>query len=165
MKIPRRCKYCGEDFVAVKTTQYYCCRSHFKRDFYHRNKVIEQKEQQHPDNPVKRCEFCQLTSTLTFNPLLSPQLFDGWGCPHCGTTNQLVWEHRNESNSYQIIQSILVTFQFSSTIAAPPHYQPYLLPTETTETQMTSTIVAPSDIIDFFDIPKVQHKRRRKVTS
>ena len=129
MRIQRKCKVCGEKFIAIKVTQFYCRRKCFKKDYYNRTKDKSQEKEDHPVYPTKTCSFCQIRSQLNFDPLHSPEAFNAWGCPHCGATNKLVWEYQHNSNSYQIISNILVSFQFNQSGATFQHqYQTYHLP-------------------------------------
>jgi hypothetical protein len=108
MRINRTCKICGDPYKAIKVTQFFCSRKCFKRDYYLRTKSRIQEREQHPTYPIKKCGYCLVSSMLNFDPLDSPDMFNAWGCPACGATNKLVWEHQNSPNSYQIISGILI---------------------------------------------------------
>lgn len=127
MRIPRKCKTCGVPFIAIKTTQFFHSRSCFKKDFYQRNKDKSQEGSQNPQYPFKTCLFCEEKSQLDFDPLKSPEAFNAWGCPHCGATNKLIWDHQHDYNSYQVISNILVSMDFS-TVNSAPQFQTFRLP-------------------------------------
>jgi|ERR1035437_4927062 hypothetical protein len=129
MRIPRTCKVCGEKFIAIKVTQFYCRRKCFKRAYYIKTKDFQQDEENHHHYPTKKCEFCHESSELNFDPLTSPEKFNAWFCPHCGTTNRLVWEYQHNTNSYEIISNILVTIEMNPCqLELQTIYEPFLLP-------------------------------------
>ena len=162
MQIPRLCKTCRSNFVARKTTQYFCTRKCFKRNLYLLTKEQAQKEKNNSCNPIKKCDVCQESSQLDFNPLHSPRLFDEWRCPYCGASNKLIWEYRYNPNSYQIIQSILVSIQYT---VSQNQYQTYRIPiTGLEETKDSPIVTMPCETLDFFEI-RNQERRTRKTTT
>jgi hypothetical protein len=159
MQIKRQCKVCGKEFLAIKTTQFFCCRKCFKRSYYLTTKEKIIKQEQNPSYPIKRCSFCEATSQLNFDPLENPDLFDNWQCPKCGTTNKLIWKYNDNRNSHQIISSILVTFQISATYNKIPQYQVYKLPINNLEENNSSIVVMACEMADILDIRKNNRKR------
>jgi hypothetical protein len=161
MKIKRICKICGKSFTAIKVTQFFCCRKCFKRDYYlrTRNKINEEEQTRH--YPIKTCGFCSKVSQLSFDPLEDPDRYDAWSCPHCGTTNALLWKYDDEPNSHQIIKSILVTFQTQTLFQSSTQYQTYKLPILNLEKSNPGVIVMTCDALNILDIQK---KNRRKLS-
>lgn len=163
MRIKRKCKICGKDFVAIKVTQFFCSRKCFKKDYYLRTKSRLSEQEHNPSYPTKKCCFCSEVSKLTFDPIKFPKLFDDWGCPFCGTTNKLVWENFDNPNSRQIISQIIVSFKYSSsTIMQQPAaqtYRTYQLPIGGLERKDTPIIIMPCERMSIFDIQKKNRKR------
>ena len=91
MRIQRVCKICGRTFFAIKTTQFFCSRKCFKKDYYIKTKIKKQKQSR--VFPEKHCSYCGETSRLTFDPLEFPELFKDWACPKCGITNKMMWKY------------------------------------------------------------------------
>jgi len=163
MKINRTCKVCGNEFIAIKTTQFFCRRKCFKRDFYLRKKAEIQDEDQHPSFPIKKCSYCEERSQLTFDPMKDRDKFDSWSCPHCGVTNKLIWEYQNNSNSYQIIGQLIATIKAQTTIIQNTSYQfhTYKLPIPRLEQGNPSIVVMTCEMLSIQDL---QRKNRRKIT-
>jgi len=163
MKLHRTCKVCGNAFTAIKVTQYFCCRSCFKREFYQRTKEKQKAEERSPEFPLKKCDFCKETSRLSFDPLASPQLFNAWGCPHCHATNKLIWEHQDKYDSYQVIQQVLIQITAGSqTINIQQvEYQTYQIPIQPLEQGNQSIIVMPCGTLNIADL---QRGDRKKIT-
>jgi len=158
MKLKRKCKICGNSFVAIKTTQFFCCRKCFKRDYYNRTKIrLRQQEQAPPNYPIKECSFCEKRSKLNFDPLEHPKLYDTWQCPYCGVTNSLIWKHQNDSNSHQIISNILMTMDIQ--INTTPLYQTYKLPIISPEQGNPAFIVMTCESLDITEIQKQNRKK------
>lgn len=160
MRIKRTCKICGDTFSAIKVTQFFCRRKCFKRDYYLRTKAKEVEMEQKPSYPVKKCGFCQISSRLSFDPLDNPEMFNAWGCPMCGATNKLIWEHQNRSNSYQIISQILVSMssmQAPATLAV--QYQTYQIPVQRLEHGNPSVVVLTCETLNILDIQKKDRKK------
>jgi len=161
MRIPRTCKVCGKKFIAIKTTQFFCCRRCFKKDFYQRNKDKNQENSENPHYPTKTCLFCEEKSQLDFDPVRNPERFNAWGCPHCGATNKLVWEHQNNSNSYQIISNILISIQSNPiTFEQPqPQYQPFYLPIMRPGQGNPGILVMTCETLSIADMQKKNRKK------
>lgn len=162
MRIKRTCKICGDPFMAIKVTQFFCRRKCFKKDYYLRTKNSLQDREQNPVYPSKECGFCLKMSNLGFDPLELPKRFDTWGCPYCGATNSLVWEHQGNPNSYQIISQILVSIQmFSSAISQPvqPTYRTYNLPISRLEQGNPHIVVLACEKMNIFDIQRSNRKK------
>ena len=158
MRIKRTCKVCGDSFSAIKATQFFCRRKCFKRDYYLRMKAKEVDNVQHPTFPLKKCGFCQVTSMLSFDPLDNPEMFNAWGCPMCGATNKLVWEHQNSPNSYQTISQILASIQMPQTIEV--QYQTYQIPIQRLGEGNPGVVVMTCETLNILDIQK---KNRKKI--
>ena len=163
MQIKRKCKICGQDFTAIKTTQFFCCRRCFKKDFYQRTKNRIQDGRQNPVFPSKECGFCLKVSKLEFDPIKHPDLYDNWKCPHCMATNKIIWENQDNPNSYQIISQIVVSIQYVERTVIQqkpiPVYRVYQLPINRLEHGNPSIIVMPCEKVDFFDIQRKNRKR------
>lgn len=162
MRISRTCKICGDSFSAIKVTQFFCSRKCFKRDYYVRTKSKIQDTAQNPTYPTKGCAFCQVKSKLNFDPLDNPQLFNAWACPSCGATNQLVWEHQDNPNSYQIISSILLQMatESSKPVQLEVQYQTYQIPIQRLENGNPNVVVMTCETLDILNIQK---KNRKKI--
>lgn len=163
MKIHRHCKICGNSFVAIKVTQFFCRRKCFKKDYYLRTKNRIQDREQNPVFPTKECGFCSKVSKLNFDPVDNPKMFDSWECPYCGASNSLVWKHQGNPNSYQIISQVVISFQmFSSSIVHDirPVYQTYQLPINRIEKGNPSIVVLACEKMNIFDI---QRNNRKKI--
>jgi hypothetical protein len=158
MKINRTCKICGKGFVAIKITQFFCCRKCFKRDYYFRIRTKSQEEKQNPHFPTKECCFCLKTSRLSFDPKEHFQLYNAWGCPYCGATNKLIWEYQENPNSHQIIKNILITFQPQTLFTQ--QYEPYRLPVLRLDQGNPSILVMTCEKLD---IVNIQRKNRKKI--
>ena len=162
MRIKRTCKICGDEFSAIKTTQFFCSRKCFKRDYYLRTKSKIVDTQLNPTYPIKKCSFCFESARLNFDPMRTPELFNAWGCPHCGATNQLIWEHQNNPNSYQIISKLLISMQLTAPITqqAEIQYQKYQIPIQRLEQGNPSVVVLTCETLNILDIQK---KNRKKI--
>lgn len=110
MRFKRNCKVCGVEFEAIKTTQYFCCRAHFKRDYYLRNKIKLQDELAHPKYPEVECAFCHGKTSLNFDPVAHMDMFDNFACPECSVTPKMIFEHGEKRNSFHIISQMVSTF-------------------------------------------------------
>lgn len=160
MQINRTCKVCPNKFSAIKVTQFFCSRKCFKKDYYLRTKSKIEDRIQNPTYPIKQCSFCETSSQLSFDPVESPQLFNAWGCPHCGATNRLVWQYGEKANSYQMLKSILITFHSNSVNSERIEPQPYRLPVMRPEHGNAKIVVMTCDIINIVDI---QRNNRKKI--
>jgi protein-arginine kinase activator protein McsA len=161
MRIKRICKICGESFYAIKSTQYFCCRKCFKKNYYLKQKILLQEEKQKgPIYPIKECGFCFKKAQLNFDPLKKPNLFDAWACPYCGATNKLIWEHQDKSNSYQIISKILATINFVP-VTLQHQYTTYQIPIQRLEQGNSHTIIM---ICGKTDITDIQCNGRKKIS-
>jgi len=160
MKMKRICKICGKSFFAIKVTQFFCCRNCFKKDYYSRTRVRINEEKHNPSYPIKKCNFCSKPSKLNFDPIELPKLFDAWGCPYCGATNKVVWEHHNDPNSHQIIQKMLVSFHSQDSFQKIIQYQTYQLPIKRLEQGNPSIVVMTCEKLNIVDI---QRKNRKKI--
>jgi hypothetical protein len=161
MRIRRICKICGEPFYAIKTTQFFCCRKCFKKDYYLRQKIrIQEERQKGPIYPIKECGFCLKKAQLNFDPLDKPSLFNAWACPYCGATNKLVWENQNKPNSYQIISEILATINFTP-VTFQHQYRTYQIPIQRLEQGNPHVIVMACGRTNIMDI---QCNGRKKIS-
>lgn len=161
MRINRVCKVCGNPFVAIKVTQFFCRRKCFKRDYYVRTKDKSNDLDQHPHYPTKKCDFCHESSMLNFDPLSSPERFNAWGCPHCGATNKLIWEYQYSSNSYEIISNILLTIDMSSSQVQEmsTRYEPFLLPVVRPGIGDPNILVMACELLSISDVQKKNRKK------
>lgn len=159
MKINRTCKICGKSFSAIKVTQFFCCRKCFKRDYYLRTKASIQEQQQHPNYPIKRCSYCEIQSRLNFDPVKNPDKFDAWQCPHCGTTNGLIWKYQDTPNSHQIIGNILISFKTILTREPAPQPQVYRIPIAKPGYCNPSIVVMTCDELNILDLQKKDRKK------
>ena len=160
MRISRLCKICGKEFSAIKVTQFFCSRKCFKRDYYLRTRLRIQEQEQNPHYPIQRCSYCCELSSLNFDPTENPRLFDSWGCPHCGLTNQIMWKYSDNPNSFEIITSILVTFQAQTVFQSNTVSIPFRLPAGNPEKADPNIIVMTCDPLNISDIQK---KNRKKI--
>lgn len=159
MRINRTCKVCGKPFVAIKSTQFFCKRKCFKRDYYLRLKSNEQDEKENPNYPIKKCAFCEKTARLNFDPMENVKKFNAWACPHCHATNELIWEHQNKPNSHQIISNILISIQ-NTFFTVVSQTQQYKLPIMRLEQGNPNYVVMTCEKLDIVDIQK---KNRKKI--
>lgn len=164
MKINRTCKVCGNSFIAIKITQFFCRRKCFKRDYYLRTKEIIQNKEQNPNYPVKKCNFCNISSQLNFDPVKNPELFDAWACPMCGVSNKVVWRTQSSPKSYEIISCMMVSISqsFSSSVTYNATYQQkeiYKLPIATPGHVNPSIVVMTCDKLNILDLQKKDRKK------
>ena len=96
MKIERKCKICEKKFVAIKHTQYFCCRKCFKKDYYQRTKerlaILSKK------HPSYNCPVCANGTELPFDPTKNSGDFNALVCPFCGIPKSVVsyfWTNAN----------------------------------------------------------------------
>ena len=116
MKIKRKCEVCKTDFIAIKTTQKYCSRRCFKRNYYLKAKAKQQYELKHPIYPKKICSYCNQETTLTFDPIIFPKLFNNFTCSNCGVTAELILRHANTPNSFQKITDEIINISSFQTV-------------------------------------------------
>lgn len=159
MRIQRICKICGESFSAIKTTQFFCKRKCFKKDYYLRTKTNLQQQAQSPVYPMKKCGHCKVESRLDFDPLAFPKLFNAWGCPACGATNRLIWQYQSSPRSNYIISSMLLSLQSTFTQNTVPQYQTYHLPMPRPELGNPEVVVMTCEIMDILSIQKNNRKK------
>ena len=107
MKIPRICKNCGDEFLAIKETQRWCSRQCFKRSYYQEVRAREEEALKHPVFPKKRCGFCGNLIQLDFDPIRQPALYEEKPCPFCSATNLMIWHNSYLTNSAQIISGLI----------------------------------------------------------
>lgn len=164
MRIKRMCKICGEEFNAIKVTQFFCKRRCFKKDYYLRSKQKTQQTESKPSYPIRKCAFCDAMTPLTFDPVRSPKEFDAWGCPVCGVSNQIIWQYRDNDNSYAVIKSILASgttphMQYELSVMEPLrtyHLQPNLL--ENADTRALIIMACEAN-----DLMKLQKNNRKRI--
>lgn len=159
MHIPRQCKVCGKQFIAIKRTQFFCCRKCFKRQYYADTQARLQALESKNNYPIKRCCFCNVKSRLNFDPIENPEKFDAWACPHCEVPNPLIWEFQNKFNSHQIIQNILLSVQAQISFDITPKNQIYNIPITSPEIENPSMIVMTCGTLDILDIQKGNRKK------
>lgn len=109
MKIERHCKICGDPFTAIKTTQVFCKRKCFKRDYYLRNKAKTDALAMAPVYPKRTCAFCQVMQTIPYDPVKNADKYNKWECVNCGVTNEILWKYQDMPRSYQTISAILTS--------------------------------------------------------
>ena len=109
MKIERKCKVCKVDFTAIKTTQKYCSRKCFKKDYYLKTKKKKQYELNNPVYPHKICSYCGKTHELSFDPIVYPKLFNNFTCTNCGVPTELLMKYATEVNSFQKVTQEMFT--------------------------------------------------------
>lgn len=164
MKINRKCKTCGNNFIAKKDNNFFCCRKCFKKDFYRRMRSHMQDMEQKSVFPSKQCGFCLKFSNLNFDPTKSPKEYDDWMCPLCGVSNKMVWENQDKNNSYQVISQILISAQFTSNNVVHQNtraeYKIYQLPVKRLEQADPSVVVMPCERVDFFDLVRKRNGRK-----
>jgi len=107
MQLSRRCKSCKEWFKAIKTTQLFCCRKCFKKDYYYRLRQKQAIERSSPSFPDKYCQVCSTKMILQFDPIKAPHLYDELECPKCHTTNTMVWHNSDYKDSQQRILQLV----------------------------------------------------------
>jgi hypothetical protein len=159
MKINRTCKICGGDFSAIKTTQFFCSRKCFKKDYYIRTRANIQEKESKPSFPIKKCGFCENSSQLNFDPVKNYDKFNAWNCPHCGVTNRLLRDYRDDANSYQIIKSIMITIKKPSPVFTTSVYHVYRLPVMRLEQGNKHVITMTCDTLDILNIRKQNRKK------
>jgi len=159
MRTERICKICGNKFLAIKTTQFFCSRKCFKKDYYVRMKIKELEKDQNPKYPSKQCGLCGKVSQLDFDPIKNPQKFNAWGCPHCGATNALVWEYQDNPNSHQLINNIIISVQAQVILDTTPQYQIYHLPVNRIEQGNQEIIVMTCEELNILDVQKRDRKK------
>ena len=159
MMIDRICKICGKRFFAIKTTQFFCCRRCFKKDFYMRTKIKLQEQHQTPTYPKKYCDFCETMSELNFDPIALPRLFNTWRCPKCGVSNDLIWKNFEKPHSHQIISQILVSMSNEIHQEVMPKYQVYHLPIARPEQGNPSIVTLTCEMLNILDIQKANRKK------
>ena len=123
MKIQKSCKTCGKEFTAIKTTQYFCSRKCFRKDYHHR------KREEEANRPIKfpayTCQDCGRRSILDFDPLDSIEKLDTYNCPYCDFCPRQGWDNRNTQvriemrtfgaySSTSLIQSMIISKTLSS---------------------------------------------------
>lgn len=88
-------------------------------------------------------------------------MFNAWACPNCGCTNQLVWEHQDKSNSYQIISNILVSMASltSKPVTLEVQYQTYSIPITKLENGNKDVLVLTCETLDIVNIQKRDRKK------
>jgi hypothetical protein len=109
MRIQKICKICQEPFTAIKTTQSFCKRKCFKRDYYLRTKLKQLDEDAHPVFPSKICSFCTKKFPVPFDPIQFPDLFNDLECPFCHATNVMIWKSMELDNSKQVIITMIAS--------------------------------------------------------
>ena len=80
-KFKKKCPVCKKVFKAKSEKNIYCCRSHFKRAWYHRMKGQELKDAK--KFPVFLCPLCGNLITLNFDPVKKSNKWLHFHCPGC----------------------------------------------------------------------------------
>jgi predicted RNA-binding Zn-ribbon protein involved in translation (DUF1610 family) len=75
-----KCGTCGVKFMPKSERQRYCCRSCFKKAFYHRKRAEELNRQKAPNF---RCPLCDQYIILPFDPVENAELWTQYKCPGC----------------------------------------------------------------------------------
>ncbi len=125
----------------------------------------EEEEVLNKKYPIKECPYCEEESMLDFDPVTHPHEFNHWFCPHCGASNEMIWRNHHNSNSYQIITELLVTFHATVEYAADndtPQRQLdlYRLPLIRPEAIEIATILLTyGQMVDMKDMRKNNRKR------
>ncbi len=60
----------------------FCCRSCFKKDFYHRKKAEELNARK---TPSFKCPLCDQYIILPFDPVIYAEKWTNYKCPGCNT--------------------------------------------------------------------------------
>jgi len=128
MRIKRVCKVCGNVFLAIKTTQFFCSRKCFKKDYYLRIKAKVQEKEQNPHYPSRICGFCGEKSVLNFDPIKEQAKFDDWHCPFCGVTNKTLWQNIDNPMSQQEIAEFISTYRENNPVNEVVEYVTYNIP-------------------------------------
>lgn len=161
MKAIRKCKVCGNEFTAKKTTQFFCQRKCFKKDFYIRTKNrLQEIKDRGPNYPSKECGFCFKVSKLPFDPIKDFTKYNSWGCPYCGATNRMMWTYKDSPNSYHIIEQLLITVR-SSVITSPEEqrHEVFQLPVRRLEQGNPSIVVLSCEKMNISDVQRKDRKR------
>jgi len=164
MRIDRSCKICGSVFEAIKTTQFFCSRKCFKRDYYIRTKAITVKKKQNPSFPQKKCGFCLEISQLDFDPMTHPSLYTGWCCPFCGTHNKIVLQYQGKPGSRQSIIDIYLQSEsnFPNNTLVQTHiteYKTYHIPIHNPAEGNDSILVLTCELMNILEIQKGNRKK------
>jgi len=116
MEIQKFCKTCEKEFTAIKTTQYFCSRKCFRKDYHHRKR---EEELNRPFKfPAFHCQECGRRSLLEFDPAKDMELFDAYRCPYCDYSVRYGWEHRHKTTEIRMTTfgTFSSTSLFSSTM-------------------------------------------------
>ena len=81
-KFYRKCLSCKKKFLPTSEKNVYCCRSHFKKAYYHRKKAEELKLNRCPHFT---CPSCGQSITLEFDPTKDTLKWLDYICPGCNT--------------------------------------------------------------------------------
>lgn len=157
MKVQRVCKICGRTFFAIKTTQFFCSRKCFKKDYYIKVKINKQKQSR--IFPEKKCPYCEETSKLTFDPVSKPELFQEWACPKCGVPNRLIWKYNGVQSSKAAIKSII---EDNKILPQEQQYQTYNIPVVRPEECDSNPVIILS--CEKTSILEIQKLDRKKIT-
>lgn len=112
MRIKKNCKTCGKQFTAIKTTQFFCSRKCFRKDY---NKKKREEEQNRPKKyPGYNCANCKKISLMNFDPISNSKMFDEFECPYCGYSPKFGWDNRHKIKEQPTITVMHAGF-FSST--------------------------------------------------
>ena len=159
MNIQRVCKICGKTFTAIKTTQFFCSRKCFKKDYYLKTKIHIQELNQNPKYPSKCCAYCETTSNLNFDPIKYPRLFETWSCPICGVNNKMVWKYQDFPNSHYLIHKLIINLPASTQGIVQPKYQIYQIPITHPDQCTTNILTLACEVINILDIQKLKRKK------
>lgn len=113
MRIPRKCKTCENEFLAIKETQLFCCRKCFKKDYYKKTKIRIAQESFR--RPVYNCPICSNPSSVEFDPIKSPKEFYNLVCPYCGIPRKVMVE-QHSNPGFVLGNSMTVQFVINSAI-------------------------------------------------
>lgn len=99
--------------MAIKTTQLFCRRACFKKDFYRRNK--SRMDEAAKRLPQYSCPVCGESTPLLFDPIKSPALLGNFVCPHCGIPRSVIFDF-HDSFTFVIGNSMTAQFVIQSAI-------------------------------------------------
>jgi len=100
MEIRKQCKTCGKEFTAIKTTQLFCCRKCFRKDYNDRKR--EEFLNRQMKHPAYSCQECGRRCLLDFDPSKNTKMFDKFECPYCGYSPRKGWESRNSAKGRSV---------------------------------------------------------------
>lgn len=89
MLTKKNCLTCGKEFISKSDKNVYCCRSHFKKAYYYRRRLIDLNKKKFPSFV---CPSCRKMIDLDFDPLVDNLKWTRFECPFCRTLVVSVFE-------------------------------------------------------------------------